>query len=577
MKESSESSRFENTVRVSPELLALIGEGSEASVVREALEQLREAIKLAPVTGRVLEARESRSKVLVIPVIDADQQQRLSQAFGVLKIFPWEEKNGQFVVERAEDLRKLALAGLVPRSFVDMSVDNKRESPLSVRPIDLYGFPLPPDGVSPFKIEPRIGGARPPKTEENDLDAGIDTKLEEIVSRWDQGLVDEDSEEFITTFGLLPNLKLFPQVYLWKGRHCFDKKTGEEITGEEQAHMLATAKEGDPKALEKVIGMHTGFLLYKLALVRKRFPGTDADDLFQEGMMGLLNAVKRFDPNNEKGSPFIAYAGVSIEHRMRNARMNDRIGSIPDDISSFRRSYFKIVEEIQRQHPNLSENDTSFEDILITKLSQQGLLQKVSEEHFPKESDRLDALKRMLRIGIKFVPLDEVRVGGGSEVDMLGESTSSIGVAEDSLNKTLQKEAVLKSIDSLSSLRERIILLAKFGIIPEGGLRTSLFDELCFYGKSVDSRPESMKQILKSVQDFNPENFDPQTFSEKPTMERFVYALSGKVPKEFAEGQESTHAELGVFFGVSRGQIGQLEDKALRKLRHPSRLKNLWP
>lgn len=45
--------------------------------------------------------------------------------------------------------------------------------------------------------------------------------------------------------------------------------------------------------------------------------GGDSEDLIQEGMVGLLNAVREFDP--EKGVPFHSYAEFCIRNRLRSA------------------------------------------------------------------------------------------------------------------------------------------------------------------------------------------------------------------------------------------------------------------
>ena len=45
---------------------------------------------------------------------------------------------------------------------------------------------------------------------------------------------------------------------------------------------------------------------------------------------------------------------------------------------------------------------------------------------------------------------------------------------------------------------------------------------------------------------------------------RYLYGLDGE--------EEKTLIEVGELFGVSHSRVGQIRDKALRKLRHPTRV-----
>lgn len=55
-------------------------------------------------------------------------------------------------------------------------------------------------------------------------------------------------------------------------------------------------------------------LVYAIA---SRYRGMEFDDLTQEGMLGLLNAAKRFDPS--RGSSFGSFASLCIHRRLSSA------------------------------------------------------------------------------------------------------------------------------------------------------------------------------------------------------------------------------------------------------------------
>ena len=72
-------------------------------------------------------------------------------------------------------------------------------------------------------------------------------------------------------------------------------------------------------------------------LVRRYFlSGGDYDDLYQEGMIGLLNAIRKYDPS--RSDNFEAYASLCIKSRLvdamrRDISSNDMIYQSSDELS----------------------------------------------------------------------------------------------------------------------------------------------------------------------------------------------------------------------------------------------------
>ena len=70
---------------------------------------------------------------------------------------------------------------------------------------------------------------------------------------------------------------------------------------------------GDKKALEKIIQANTG-IIHKIA---NKYNGINRelefDDLFQSGVLGLINAVEKYNCNHEKKAKFITYAIFLID------------------------------------------------------------------------------------------------------------------------------------------------------------------------------------------------------------------------------------------------------------------------
>lgn len=83
-----------------------------------------------------------------------------------------------------------------------------------------------------------------------------------------------------------------------------DLRKIEDISGDDQVELAIKAKAGDSKAMEKLINCNLKFVL----TVAKEFQygKVDIEDLINEGNIGLIKAVDKFDPT--KGFKFISYA-----------------------------------------------------------------------------------------------------------------------------------------------------------------------------------------------------------------------------------------------------------------------------
>ena len=89
---------------------------------------------------------------------------------------------------------------------------------------------------------------------------------------------------------------------------------------EEDRALFARAREGDARALDRLVRANTG-LVYQVAhkLGRPK-DDTDLADLVSEGSVGLVKAIRKFDPG--RGLKFSTYAQHWIGHHVREARMD---------------------------------------------------------------------------------------------------------------------------------------------------------------------------------------------------------------------------------------------------------------
>ncbi len=114
------------------------------------------------------------------------------------------------------------------------------------------------------------------------------------------------------------------------------------LTAEEEINLARKIKAGDPLSRKKMIEANLR-LVAKIAY-RYRHRGVSLSDLIEEGNLGLIHAVEKFDP--ERGFRFSTYATWWIRQAIDRAVMNQaRIVRLPIHILKDINSCFKIVKE----------------------------------------------------------------------------------------------------------------------------------------------------------------------------------------------------------------------------------------
>ena len=85
---------------------------------------------------------------------------------------------------------------------------------------------------------------------------------------------------------------------------------------DDKSHQLAKkAASGDSAAEEALVSEYSR--LVKICARPYFLAGGDSEDLIQEGMLGLLSAIRTFDPN--KGAKFSSYAEFCVRRRIYSA------------------------------------------------------------------------------------------------------------------------------------------------------------------------------------------------------------------------------------------------------------------
>lgn len=252
------------------------------------------------------------------------------------------------------------------------------------------------------------------------------------------------------------------------------------LTAEEEVALALKIEEGDQEAKQRLAEAN----LRLVVSIAKRYVGRGMQflDLIQEGNMGLMKAVEKFD--YRKGFKFSTYATWWIRQAITRA--------IADQARTIRISVH-MVETINK----------------LIRIQRQ-LLQDLGREPTPEEI--------------------------GAEMDLPTEKVREI----------------------LKIAQEPVSLETPIGEEDDSHLGDFIEDQDAT-SPAEHAAYELLKEQLEDV-------LDTLTDREENVL-RLRFGID--------DGRTRTLEEVGKVFGVTRERIRQIEAKALRKLRHPSRSKQL--
>jgi len=248
--------------------------------------------------------------------------------------------------------------------------------------------------------------------------------------------------------------------------------------------------------------------------VAKRYLGRGISflDLIQEGNLGLLRAVGKFDPR--RGFKFSTYATWRIRQSInRSIAEQSRTIRIPvhlfESITRILRAQRHLTQKLGREPTNEELAlevgylpATEVQDILRAKAKDQPL-DPALQRRWEYATQKVD---RVLRSAEEPVSL-EGPVSGGDDAGQLGDFIEDVDALEplDAASREMLREQMQTALTALSE-RERQVLELRFGLL---------------------------------------------------------------------DGKDHTLEEVSCYFNVTRERIRQIEAKALRKLRHPTRSRHL--